>query len=107
MAKDTQRQAMRIYEGCDVMQDELPRGDGPPTQVQLLRFRTLDVQPGRRQSKGMTPWVVFDVEMLEGLAKQLLEVAAMIRRIEGGEDVQSMDTGKGITVERLFDGPVN
>ena len=107
MKENPTKQSLLGYGGCEVMADELPGPDGEPTAAYFMRIRTIQAAPGKKATEGVGPWIYVNLEALEGLAVQLTDIVATIKKVEAGADPDTIATGEGVTVTRLSDEPTH
>ncbi|WP_457427894.1 hypothetical protein [Roseateles sp. P5_E7] len=100
-------QSMLGYNGCEIMTDEVPGPDGEPMTAYLMRIHTVQAAPGGKSTQGVGPWIFLTVEALDGLAVQLTDIVASIKKLEAGADPDTVATADGVTVTRLPDGPAH
>ena len=88
----------RLYHSADIYVDQLPTG----MKVVTMRFHTAQ-DIGRGGPDSTTPWVTFSLEMFEGLASQMAEIAAAGKSWNPGDDTSQPDIGnvEGITAMRI------
>ena len=86
---------IRLYTSAEIYLDQLPTGE----KVATMRFHTVqDVKRGMVPD-GTTPWIMFSLEMFDGLSTQMATIAAAGRRWNPDDDTSLPDVGnaEGIT----------
>ncbi|WP_457427892.1 hypothetical protein [Roseateles sp. P5_E7] len=101
MAKSSKSSPIRMYREAQLRVDATPTKDGGFEKILYLRFATVDHDRGKK-TDGTTPWVLFNLAMVDGLALQLASLAESLKHWEPGSAFEPAGSNLGVA---LLDKP--
>ncbi len=104
MSKSPKQAPVRVYRETQIKVEAVPLAGGEFEKQIHIRYATRDYD-GPKLTQGTTPWVVLNIDMLDGMATQLASLAASVKAWTPGEPFNPSGSNVGVVrLDKPHDG---